>query len=75
MIGGINTKRAYNLIGIFCLTLLFGALFAAPAFAITESEVEAQAAASGKEAVVGNVLIWFLCAVGFLKVALNSRIK
>ena len=49
--------------------LLFGAFFAAPAFAITESEVEAQTAASGKEAVVGNVLIWFLCAVGFLKVS------
>lgn len=31
--------------------------------------MEAQTAASGKEAVVGNVLIWFLCAVGFLKVS------
>ncbi|MBE7003273.1 MAG: hypothetical protein E7425_03175 [Ruminococcaceae bacterium] len=51
------------------MALLMGALFAAPASAITESEVEAQAAASGKEAVVGNVLIWFLCAVGFLKVS------
>lgn len=39
------------------------------AFAITEAEVEAQVAAQGKEAVTGNVLIWFLCAVAFLKVS------
>lgn len=42
---------------------------AVPAFAITEAEVEAQVAASSKEAVTGNVLIWFLCAIGFLKVS------
>ena len=40
-----------------------------PAFAITESEVEAQVSAAGREAVTGNVLIWFLCAVGFLKIS------
>ncbi|MBR0108132.1 MAG: hypothetical protein IJM07_03305, partial [Pyramidobacter sp.] len=51
------------------MTLLIGAFFAIPAFAISESEVEAQVAASGKETVVGNVLIWFLCAVAFLKVS------
>lgn len=42
-----------------------------PAFAITESEVEAIIAESSKEAVAGNVLIWFLCAVAFLKVSLK----
>ena len=40
-----------------------------PAFAITESEVEAQVSSAGREAVTGNVLIWFLCAVGFLKIS------
>ena len=40
-----------------------------PAFALEESEVEAAVAASSKEAVTGNVLIWFLCAVAFLKVS------
>lgn len=40
-----------------------------PAFAITESEVEAQVSAVGRESVTGNVLIWFLCAVGFLKIS------
>lgn len=54
---------------MLCLTLLLGAFFAVPAFAVTESEVEAQVAASSKEVVTGNVLIWFLCAVGFLKVS------
>ena len=54
---------------MLCMTLLLGAFFAIPAFAISESEVEAQVAASGKETVVGNVLIWFLCAVAFLKVS------
>lgn len=40
-----------------------------PALAVTEAEVEAQVAAEGKAAVAGNVLIWFLCAVAFLKVS------
>lgn len=40
-----------------------------PAFAITEAEVEAQVSATSRETVTGNVLIWFLCAIGFLKVS------
>lgn len=40
-----------------------------PAFALEESEVQAQVDAVGKEAVAGNVLIWFLCAIAFLKVS------
>ena len=35
---------------------------------ISESDVQAQVDAVGKEAVSGNVFIWFLCAIGFLKV-------
>lgn len=41
----------------------------AKAFALTEAEVQAQVDAVGKEAVTGNVLIWFLCAIAFLKVS------
>ena len=37
--------------------------------AVTEGEVQSQVAAQGKEAVTGNILIWFLCAVAFLKVS------
>ncbi len=51
------------------LAVLLSAVFCIPAFAVTESEVEAQVAASGKGAVAGNLLIWFLCAVAFLKVS------
>ena len=51
------------------LALVLAALLCTPAFALTEAEVEAQVAASSKEAVTGNVLIWFLCAVAFLKVS------
>ena len=40
-----------------------------PVFAITEAEVQAQVDAMGREAVTGNLFIWFLCAVAFLKVS------
>ena len=49
--------------------LLLSAVLVTPAFAVTEAEVEAQVAAVGKETVTGNVLIWFLCAIAFLKVS------
>lgn len=39
------------------------------AFALTEAEVQAQVDTVGKEAVTGNVFIWFLCAIAFLKVS------
>ena len=39
------------------------------AFAIEESEVESAIAASSNEAVAGNIFIWFLCAVAFLKIS------
>ena len=54
---------------MFLLCLLLVAVCVTPAFAITEAEVEAQVSASGKESVTGSVLIWFLCAVAFLKVS------
>ena len=38
-------------------------------FAISESDVESAVSASGKEAVSGTVLVWFLCAIAFLKVS------
>ena len=51
------------------LVSLLAAFLCVPAFAVTEAEVEAQVAASSKSEVAGNVLIWFLCAVAFLKVS------
>ena len=58
-----------RILSLLPLALVLEALLCAPAFALTESEVEAQVAASSKEAVTGNVLIWFFCAVAFLKVS------
>ncbi len=43
--------------------------FSMPAFAITEAEVQAAVDNSSKEAVSGNVFVWFLCAIAFLKVS------
>ena len=37
--------------------------------AVTEGDVQTQVDSAGKEAVAGNVLIWFLCAVSFLKIS------
>ena len=51
------------------LVLLLAMALMTPAFAITEAEVEAQVSATSRETVTGNVLIWFLCAIGFLKVS------
>ena len=54
---------------LFAVMLSLTMALSLPAFAITESEVEAQVSAVGRESVTGNVLIWFLCAVGFLKIS------
>lgn len=62
-------KRHLKPLSLFLLCLLLVAVCVTPAFAITEAEVEAQVSASGKESVTGSVLIWFLCAVAFLKVS------
>ena len=45
------------------------ALLSTSAFAVDESEVESAIAASGQDAVAGNLFIWFLCAVSFLKIS------
>lgn len=42
---------------------------AAPSFALSEAEVEALVGATSREEVTGSVLIWFLCAIAFLKVS------
>ena len=62
-------KQPIKIIFPLLLVLLLSVSLSSPAFAITDTEVEAQVAAAGKEAVAGNVLIWFLCAVAFLKVS------
>lgn len=51
------------------LILVLVAVMSTSAFAISESDVESAVSASGKEAVSGTVLVWFLCAIAFLKVS------
>ena len=52
---------------VACMVLLTSM----PVFAseLTEADVEQAVADQGKEAVTGNVFIWFLCAIAFLKVS------
>lgn len=53
----------------FLIVIALAAIFSVTAFAVTEEEVQNQIAATSKEEVSGNVFIWFLCAVAFLKVS------
>ena len=55
------------LVLVSCLVLFcYMPVFAAE---LTEAQVEEAVAEQGKEAVTGNVFIWFLCAIAFLKVS------
>ncbi|MFV0505049.1 MAG: hypothetical protein ACK5LT_13955 [Lachnospirales bacterium] len=38
-------------------------------YGITESDVQAVVDSSGKETVTGNLFIWFVCALAFLKIS------
>lgn len=55
---------------IIALTVLFVfSLCSVSVLALTEGDVQSQVAAQGKEKVTGNIFIWFLCAIAFLKVS------
>lgn len=61
-------KRFIITLFLFSCLLL---LYSVPAFAadLTEAQVHDAVANQGKEAVTGNVFVWFLCAIAFLKVS------
>lgn len=63
------TKKNFRFAYVFLLVLVLSISFAVPAFAISDADVQAQVDSVGRETVTGNVLIWFLCAIGFLKAA------
>ena len=65
-IGGGTMKRRYKILILLTVLLLTVSFTAIPAFALTESEVQDQVDAIGKEAVTGNIFVWFLCAIAFL---------
>lgn len=62
-------KRRYKILILLTVVITMVSLTTVPAFALTESEVQEQVNAIGKEGVTGNVFVWFLCAIAFLKVS------
>lgn len=62
-------KRKNKIVFIIAVTLIMVFLCSVPAFAISESEVQAAVDEQGKNAVTGNIFVWFLCAIAFLKVS------
>lgn len=47
----------------------FALLYCPAALALTEDEAAAAVGAQGKDAVSGNLFLWLLCAIAFLKVS------
>lgn len=62
-------RKYQKIIFAVILSATLFCVFCQPVFALSESDVQAQVDAAGKETVAGNVLIWFLCAVAFLKIS------
>lgn len=58
-------KTLFSLFAAVSLVLLYCPV----AFALTEDEAAAAVDAQGKDAVSGNLFLWLLCAIAFLKVA------
>ena len=49
--------------------ILISVFFTIKTYALTESEVNSAISEYGRERIGGNVLIWFLCAIAFLKIS------
>lgn len=62
-------KKAIRIITLCLLLTFLVAAVATPVYAITEEEVQERVDEQGREGVTGNIFIWFLCAIGFLKVS------
>ena len=58
-------KTLFTLFTAINLVLLYGPA----ALALTEDEAAAAVNAQGKDAVSGNLFLWLLCAIAFLKVS------
>lgn len=60
-------KKKY--VKIVVLTLIFIIFAGITVFAVSESDVQNAVNSNGKESVSGNLFIWFLCAIAFLKIS------
>ena len=58
-----------NLICVIMVFFLISMISVIDCYAITEAEVQAAVTSSSKETVSGNILVWFLCAIAFMKVS------
>ena len=54
---------------IAAILLIFILCAGVTAFAVSESDVQNAVNAGSKESVSGNLFIWFLCAIAFLKIS------
>ena len=62
-------KRKNKILFVIAVTLIMVSLFSVSAFAISEGDVQAAVDKHGKDVVTGNIFVWFLCAIAFLKVS------
>ena len=62
-------KKSRKALGAVFLLICLACVSRMPVLAVSEAEVQAQVEAAGRDAVSGNVLVWFLCAIAFLKVS------
>lgn len=62
-------KKYRKVIVLLTVTTALLCCFSTTAFAFSEGDAQSAVDSMGKEAVAGNVFIWFLCAVAFLKVS------
>lgn len=58
-----------KLLCIFSIILLVCLTVSVNCYAVTEADVQAAVDSSSKEAVSGNIFVWFLCAIAFMKVS------
>lgn len=58
-----------NILFIFSLLLIFCMNISICCYAVTEADVQAAVDSSSKETVSGNIFVWFLCAIAFMKVS------
>ena len=62
-------RNKHKTIVFIITTVSLTTMLSMNAFALDENEVLSQVASRGRDAVAGNVFIWFLCAVAFLKIS------
>ena len=62
-------KKRTKILIICAVVITAMVVFSVPVFALTEAEVRQRVAEVGREEVSGNIFIWFLCAIAFMKIA------